>query len=165
LKKESWFGRMQIHRLRKAYVGVSDWKSDLPGYSGFIAELQWGLANLSEAQREQADDAVFRAVLFGPVMVWLFRIMGKRFPQTTARLFTLTTPMAFSFLTGRIHGTGKFSLQVPDCRFHRQGGNALCHHVCRDPVHRYFSWMNVPLTLKPDDTSFECQWRYGLNKD
>lgn len=158
---ESWFGGWQIRRLRRAYTGVSRWKSDQPGYAGFVAELQWGLANLPVAQRTKADDAVFRAVLFGPVMVWLFRELGTWLPQLTTRVFTLVTPWAFSFLTGPMERTGARTIHVPACRFHREGGEALCHHVCRDPVHRYFTWMRVPLTLSPDRASLRCGWRYG----
>ena len=98
-----------------------------------MAELQWGLANLPAARRTKADDAVFRAVLFGPAMVWVFRGLGARFPRLTTRVFTLVTPWAFSFLTGPMERTGARTIHVPACRFRREGGEALCHRVCRDP--------------------------------
>jgi len=161
LSIRTWFGHLQIRRLRRAYTGVSGWRSPKRGYAGFIAELQWGLAHLSVERRREADDAVFRAVLFGPVMVWIFRAMGTLFPDLTTRLFTLATPAAFSFLTGPMQRTGARTIEVPACRFHREGGDDLCHHVCRDPVHRYFGWMRVPLTLRPDATTLHCDWRYG----
>ena len=162
---QSWYGRWQIRRLRRAYTGVSGWRSDQPGYAGFIAELHWGLAHLPPAQRIEADDAVFRAVLFGPVMVWIYRRLGTWFPRLTTRIFTLVTPWAFSFLTGPLQVTGARTLVVPACRFHREGGDALCHQVCRDPVHRYFTAMRVPLTLSPDAASLRCGWRYGPDNE
>ncbi|MCP3979421.1 MAG: DUF4033 domain-containing protein [bacterium] len=161
MSAESWFGRWQIGRLRRAYTAVSGWRSDRPGYAGFVAELQWGLEHLSVERRTEADDAVFRAVLFGRLMVWIFRTMGGWFPRSTTRLFALATPTAFSFLTGPIRHTGKRTLAVPECRFHREGGQALCHHVCRAPVHRHFDWMRVPLRMEPDAASLHCDWRYG----
>ena len=164
MSNESWFGRLQIRRLHRAYTDVSGWRSGKQGYAGFIAELQWGLANLPEERRIHADDAVFRAVHFGSLMVWIFRKLGAWFPRTTTRIFTLVTPLVFSFLTGPIQRTGTRTLLVPECRFHREGGNSLCHHVCRDPVNRYFTWMRVPLILEPDATSLQCDWRYGTDK-
>lgn len=158
---DSWYGRWQIRRMRAAYTAVTGWRSDQPGYGGLLEELQWGLAHLAPAERDKADDAVICAVLFGPLAVSCLRQLGTWLPQPTLRLFSFLSPWTFAFLTGPIQRTGACDLWIEECRFHQEGGDELCHLVCRDPVHRYFAWLRIPLTLTPDPASLRCSWHYG----
>lgn len=166
--RQNWlmrvYGRWQIRRLRRAYTGVSGWHSPLEGYDGFVQELQWGLENLSPERREQADNAVLTAVLFGKFFVRLIRGVATWFPNLVARLFDFFTPTYFGFLIGPATRVGSVGLEIPVCRFESAGGRPLCLQVCRARTQVFFDRMRVPLAMTPDMQSHSCHWRYGAPK-
>lgn len=155
-----WYDAMQIRRARRAYTAVSEWHSPEPGYDGLIQELTWGLANLDDDVRKQADDDLLTAILFGKVSVSIIRALGATFPKVMARIFAFASPWALYFLVNQIDRTGPYTESVPACRFNLTGGEDLCLQVCKAPVERFFKAMDVPVFLTPDLAEHSCSWKY-----
>lgn len=155
-----WYDALQIRRARRAYTSVSGWHSAEPGYAGLLAELRWGLENLTPETRKRADNDLLTAILFGRASVATIRLLGALFPKGMARLFAAVSPWALYFLVDEIERTGPYTETVPACRFNLEGGEDLCLQVCQAPVERFFKEMDVPVFLTPDLTAHRCSWRY-----
>lgn len=106
---------------------------------------------------------------------WMF---AKPFPAFSARMNAWATYVVGTWLMGeceinncRIDGddeTQKSGLQqgllVKRCRFLEESGCAsVCVNSCKLPTQQFFlEDMGLPLTMKPDYETFECQFSFGL---
>ncbi len=155
------YGRWQLGRLRRAYTDVSGWHSSLPGYDGFIEELQWGLEHLPPAVQAQGVEAILMTAFMGRFSVAALKGLAAVFPGGMARIVTWITPPAFGYLVGRMVRTGTDELDIPLCHFVQAGGSRICLEVCQAPTQTFFGRLHVPLVMDPNLETFECGWRYG----
>lgn len=162
--EESCYGQFQISRMRHAYTSISGWHSQLPGYDGFVEEVRWGLNHLADDVRRRADHAVLTAVLGGRLPSTAIHVLAELAPDTVAWLFAELTPEAFGFLVGKLQRESDDRLHIPRCRFVSTAGRRVCLDVCRTPTQRFFRNLGIPLTMKPDMHSFECNWHYGASE-
>ncbi len=162
---DRWFDGIQVRRARRAYTGVSARPAPAPGYAGMVAEMRRGLAELDEATRGRADDAVFDTIFFAPVGLAVLRAAARRWPDATARLAARAAPTTLRWLVGEVRYVAPAANHVPACAFRVAGGPDLCEHVCRRPTEAFLARQGLPIRFAPDPASQGCDWSWGAAAD
>lgn len=97
---------------------------------------------------------------------------GNRFlggvPPWAPFLTSIVAPFAFGFLVGpsrvnrRADGQ-RGGLVVDKCKFLQESNcKGLCLHSCKLPAQQLFDDFGVPLYVKPNFQTQECQWSWGV---
>lgn len=83
-------------------------------------------------------------------------------------LTSVVTPTFFQFLVGPSHVNYRQDgnlggLVVEKCKFLQQSNcKGLCLHQCKLPAQQFFAdELGVPLTVRPNFVTQECQWSFG----
>lgn len=83
-------------------------------------------------------------------------------------LTAAVTPVAMSFLLGKCRPNRRIDgrrggMIVEKCKFLQESNcKGLCLHQCKIPAERYFEKeLGLPLTVKPNFITQECQWSWG----
>ena len=125
-----------------------------------VEEMRWGLDNLEERSRDQADDRVLEAIFFGRPGLATLRLLARTRPGLAARLLSRGAPWVLRWLVGDIRPTGPAEDYLPRCEFRRVGGDDLCQRVCREPTERFTRERGIAVRLSPDPASPACRWTW-----
>mmetsp|Transcript_24830 Transcript_24830/g.68766 ORF Transcript_24830/g.68766 Transcript_24830/m.68766 type:complete len:441 (+) Transcript_24830:51-1373(+) len=158
--------------------------SDQPGLTGLLEQGRTYM--LQEGQTPEAQHKmVYNTLgsLMTPALPPFYRIfMSGIVPKVNSQwdgkqlgpwfyapfLTSVVTPLFFAFLVGpsrpNFRQDGQLGgLVVEKCQFLQESGcKGLCLHQCKLPAQQFFAEeLGLPLTVKPNFVTQECQWSFG----
>jgi hypothetical protein len=171
---------LRIFRSKMAENIGKQYDSDLPydDYSGLMELARTMNVVYDKPEVRELSQNILRSLFpswlpnaFG----WMF---ARPFPAFSAKMNAWATYVVGTWLMGeceindcRIDGDGESQksglsqgLLVKRCRFLEESGCAsVCVNSCKLPTQQFFlEDMGLPLTMKPDYDTYECQFSFGL---